>query len=59
MTIHLEEECGLDLPFDYKKLLETVIRKALDYERFPFEAEVSDIGRSGSYASDQSGIPAD
>ena len=41
MTIHLEEECGLDLPFDYKKLLETVIRKALDYERFPFEAEVS------------------
>ncbi len=41
MTIQLEEECRVDLPFDYADLTDAVVRKALDYEHFPFEAEVS------------------
>ena len=41
MTIQLEEECQVNLPFDYAALTHAVVNQALDYESFPFEAEIS------------------
>lgn len=40
MTINIEEEITVDFPFDHRKLAEQVISFALDFEKFPFEAEV-------------------
>lgn len=41
MTLYIEEETEVTFPFDYKKLAESVINAALDYEKFPYEVEVS------------------
>ena len=43
MTICLEQEYELDLGIDYKKLAETVIEAALDYEQCPYECEINVI----------------
>ena len=41
MTIVIEEETTVDFDFDYRSLAEEVINFALDYEAFPYEAEVN------------------
>jgi len=41
MTINIEEEIPAEFPFDHRKLAEEIITFVLDYEKFPFEAEVS------------------
>ena len=41
MTIMIEEETEVDFAFDHRKLAEEVITFALDYEHFPYEAEVN------------------
>lgn len=41
MTINIEEEVLADCGFDHRKLAEEVIHFVLDYEKFPFEAEVN------------------
>lgn len=41
MTVNIEEEVPVELPFDYRMLAEEIITFVLDYEKFPFEAEVS------------------
>ena len=41
MTIDFEMEYDKDLGIDYKKIAETVINAALDYELCPYEAEIS------------------
>lgn len=41
MTIIIEEEVKVQLDFDYKKVIEDVVNKAVDYKECPFEAEVS------------------
>ena len=40
MTIYLEEESEIRLPVECRKVAEQVVEEALDYERFPYEAEV-------------------
>lgn len=40
MTIYLEEESNIKLPVDCRKIAEQVVKEALDYEEFPYEAEV-------------------
>lgn len=40
MTINIEEEVSVDFPFDHRELAGKVISFALDYEKFPFEAEI-------------------
>ncbi len=41
MTIIIEEETTAEFDFEYRKLAEEVINFALDYEKFPYEAEVN------------------
>ena len=41
MTIILEQEYDKDLGIDYKEIAEKVINYALDYEKCPYEAEIS------------------
>ncbi len=41
MTVNIEEEIPVEFPFDHRKLAEEIITFVLDYENFPFEAEVS------------------
>ena len=41
MTLLLEEEVDIPLSFDYRKVAEDVIDKALEVEEFPYEVEVS------------------
>ena len=41
MTISIEEEINVDLPFDYEKTAKEVIRYTTAHEKFPFEAEVN------------------
>lgn len=41
MTIYIENECEIDFDFDYKKIAEDVVNTAMDFVKFPFEAEVS------------------
>lgn len=41
MSLYLEEEGEIRLPFDIKETAEQVIEAALDYEGCPYEAEVS------------------
>lgn len=41
MTIVIEEEVTVDFDFEYRKLAEEVINFALDFEEFPYEAEVN------------------
>lgn len=40
MTIYLEEESDIILPVECRKIAEMVVEEALDYEGFPYEAEV-------------------
>ncbi len=40
MTVWIEEETEASFPFDYRKLAEEVVAFTLDYEKFPYEAEV-------------------
>ena len=40
MTINIEEEVSVDFPFDHRELAGKVISFALDYVKFPFEAEI-------------------
>ena len=40
MTIYLEEETENRLPVDCRKTAEQVVEETLDYEGFPYEAEV-------------------
>lgn len=41
MTILIEEETEVTFDFEYRTLAEEVICHALDYEKFPYEAEVN------------------
>ncbi len=41
MTITIEEEIKVDFEFDYQKLAKEVILCALQFEKFPYEAEVN------------------
>ena len=41
MTLEFENEYDGDIGLDYKKIAGKVIEAALDYENFPFEAEIS------------------
>lgn len=41
MTVIIEEEINPVFEFDYRTLAEEVIRFSLDYENFPYEAEVN------------------
>ncbi len=41
MTLEFENEYPDDIGLDYEQTARTVIEAALDYEKFPFEAEVS------------------
>ncbi|HWT75667.1 MAG TPA: rRNA maturation RNase YbeY [Mobilitalea sp.] len=41
MTINLEYEASQQLGFDYEALVKRVIEACLDYEKCPYEAEVS------------------
>lgn len=41
MTITIEEEIKVDFGFDYQKLAKEVITYALQFEKFPYEAEVN------------------
>lgn len=41
MTIILEQEYDKDLGINYKEIAEKVINYALDYEKCPYEAEIS------------------
>ena len=43
MTITIENEASKKLPFDYKALIERVVMGCMDYEKCPYEAEVSVI----------------
>lgn len=41
MTIHIDNESTQQVDFDYNKLIESTILKCLDYEKCPYEAEIS------------------
>lgn len=41
MTIRMEAETKVDVPFDYETVANTVILYALDQQSFPFEAEIN------------------
>lgn len=41
MSFYLEEETEVNFPFDYKELAEKIIDFCLDYNAFPYEAEVN------------------
>ena len=41
MTIYIESEIEVDFDFDYEKIAKDVVNTAMDYMKFPFEAEVS------------------
>ena len=41
MTIYIENECDVNFDFDYKKIAEDVVNTAMDFVKFPFEAEIS------------------
>ena len=41
MTIIFEEEYNKNLGIDYKEIADKVIHAALDYEKCPYEAEIS------------------
>lgn len=41
MTITIERETDVDFSFDYESLAKEVINFTIDYEKFPFEAEVN------------------
>lgn len=41
MTFYVENETELTLPFDEKKIATDVIEAALDYEKCPYEVEIS------------------
>lgn len=41
MTVNLEMECEAEFPFDCLKIAEQVAEAVLDYEKCPYEAEVS------------------
>ena len=41
MTINFEKECETSFPFSEQEVAQTVIQKALDYEKCPYEAEVN------------------
>lgn len=41
MTINIENEQETAIPFDYRETADAVIRKVLDEEKCPYEAEVS------------------
>lgn len=41
MTINFEKEYDLNLEIDYEKIADLVINAALDYEKCPYESEVS------------------
>lgn len=41
MTINIDEEVAVSFDFDYKKVIEDVVNKALDYEKCPYECEVN------------------
>ena len=41
MTIYIESETEVDFDFDYEKIARDVVNTAMDYMKFPFEAEVS------------------
>lgn len=41
MTINIDEEVIVSFDFNYKKIIEDVVNKALDYEGCPYECEVN------------------
>lgn len=41
MSIYIEEEGGSSLPFDTEEIARTVVEAALEYEKCPYEAEVT------------------
>ena len=41
MTIEIEKEVNGPFDFDWEELIKTVIIGAIDYEKCPYEAEVS------------------
>ncbi len=41
MTFQIEDESNIDLGIDYKSVIERTIKKALEYEQCPYEAEVN------------------
>lgn len=41
MTLYFEQEYDLDLGIEYEKIADKVINAALDYEKCPYEVEVS------------------
>ena len=41
MTLQLENEQEVELPFDYEKLAKTVIGEVLETEKCPYECEIS------------------
>ena len=47
MTIYLEEESEIRLPVDCRKVAEQVVEETLDYEEFPYEAQVEILEQRG------------
>ena len=43
MTINFEKEYDKNLDIDYETIADKVINAALDYEKCPYEAEVSPV----------------
>lgn len=41
MSFYLTKECEVSFPFDYRALAEQIISFCLEYENFPYEAEVN------------------
>ena len=41
MSFYLEEECEVPFPFEYQNLAESVVAFCLEWEHFPYEAEVN------------------
>ena len=56
MTIYLEEESEIRLPVDCRKTAEQVVEETLDYEGFPYEAEVEILLTDNESIREQRGI---
>lgn len=41
MTYHIEYEASKELEFDYEELVKKVIEASMDYEKCPYESEIS------------------
>ena len=41
MTLNIEKEMDVPEDLDYKKIIQNVVEAAIEYENFPYEAEVN------------------